>query len=108
MGINEREIDITKNIKIIESLKCELLSDISQLYTSMSEYSTSESAERDDILANMIMITYMLSKRLGISYQALDMKILNKLKLGIIENDNEWYLELVALSKHIEKSRRLD
>lgn len=108
MGMNEKELDITKNIKIIESLKCELLSDLAQLYTGMYDSQSNEALEKDDILANMVMITYILAKRLGIPYHKLDMKILNKLKLGIIQNDNEWYVELATLSKHIEKSRNLD
>lgn len=108
MGINDKELDITKNINIIESLKCELLSDLAQLYAGMHDPHSNEALEKDDILANMIMITYILAKRLGIPYHYLDMKILSKLRLGIIENNNEWYLDLATLSKHIEKSRRLD
>lgn len=103
-----KDLDITKNINIIESLKCELLSDLSQLYISMFDPNSNEANEKEDILSNIIMITYILSKRLGIPYHNLDMKILNRLKLGIIENDNEWYADLVSLSKHIEKSRNLD
>lgn len=109
MDIYKKELDVAKNIKIIESLKCELLSDLSQLYTEMANSDSVEQHEKDDILANMIMVTYMLAKRLGVPYHVLDMKILNKLKVGIIQNgDNEWYKEIAGLSKHIEKSRRLD
>lgn len=109
MGINDKELDITRNINIIESLKCELLSDLAQLYTGMFDPHSNEALEKDDILANMVMITYILAKKLGIPYHALDMKILNKLRLGIIENSNDqWYGELLSLSKHIEKSRRID
>lgn len=108
MASDKKELDITKNINIIESLKCELLSDLAQLYTGMFDPNSTEALEKDDILANMIMITYILSKRLGIPYHMLDLKILNKLRLGIIEGNDEWYGDLVSLSKHIEKSRRLD
>jgi len=109
MEIYERELDIAKNIKVIETLKCELLSDLSQLYTEMAMPENSEPQERDDILANIIMVTYILAKKLGVPYHTLDGKILNKLKVGIIQNgDNEWYKEIASLSKHIEKSRRLE
>ncbi len=107
MAIIDKELDITKNIKIIESLKCELLSDLAQLFVGMNDPMSTEATEKDDILANIIMVTYMLAKKLGVPYHALDMKILNRLKLGILENDNDWYSELVTLSKHIEKSRKL-
>lgn len=105
---NDKELDITKNIHIIESLKCELLSDLSQLYTGMFDPNSEEAFEKDDILANMIMISYILAKRLGIPYHNLDMRILNKLRLGTMENNKQWYGDLISLTKHIEKSRRLD
>ena len=109
MEMYKKELDVAKNIKIIESLKCELLSDLSQLYSGMANPDSMEQQERDDILANMIMVTYMLAKKLGVPYHTLDLKILNKLKVGIIQNsDNEWYKEIAGLSRHIEKSRRLD
>ena len=109
MEMYKKEVDVAQNIKIIESLKCELLSDLSQLYTGMSNPDYMETQERDDILANMIMVTYMLAKKLGVPYHTLDLKILNKLKVGIIQNgDNEWYKEIAGLSRHIEKSRKLD
>ncbi len=108
MAANEKEIDIAKNIHIIESLKCELLSDLAQLYTGMFDSNSNEAFEKDDIIANMIMISYILAKKLGIPYHSLDMKILNKLRLGTMENDKLWYGDLISLSKHIEKSRRLD
>lgn len=108
MRTNEKELDIAKNIHIIESLKCELLSDLAQLYTGMFDSHSNEAFEKDDIIANMIMVSYILAKRLGISYHSLDMKILNKLRLGTMEDDRQWYSDLISLSKHIEKSRRLD
>ena len=37
----------------------------------------------EDTLANIIMITYLLSKRLGISFSEIDYKIKEKIRIGI-------------------------
>ncbi len=108
MALQDKEFDITRNIKIIEWLKSQLLSDVSQLYASMVK-TEADTNDRADLMADMVILTYLLAKRLGVPYTTLDMKIMNKLKVGILENStmDEWYGELVALSKHLEKSRDL-
>lgn len=103
-----KDLDIAKNIKIIEGLKSQILSDVSQMFSIMLEHTKDMPAKMIDILANMILLSYLLGKRLGISYQAMDMKIQSKLKLGIVENNDtssEWYAELAELSKHLDKTR---
>jgi len=39
-----------------------------------------------ETLSNIILICYMLGRRLGVSYNSIEIKINNKIKLGIIEN----------------------
>ena len=39
-----------------------------------------------ETLSNIILISYLLGRRLGISYNAIEMKIENKIKLGLVEN----------------------
>ncbi|HPT76293.1 MAG TPA: MazG-like family protein [Defluviitaleaceae bacterium] len=104
MGIREREFDITRSLKIVEKLKSQMLCDIAQLFSEMVECNEESHEERADLLANIIILTYLLSKRLGISYNTLDMKIYNKLKLGILENmdEQEWFTDLTALMRHLE------
>lgn len=110
MAAQDKELDITKNIKIIEWLKSQLLSDIAQLFSGMVNFQGEKTSDRADTLANMVILTYLLAKRLGIPNHTLDMKIMNKLKLGLLEDNNtdEWYTELMALSKHLDKSRDLN
>lgn len=107
--INNRDIDITKNIKIIETFKAELLSSVSNLYKSLLDNNFT-SKERSEILSNIIIITYLLSDKLGISYNTLDTKVLGQIKLGMLDESNskEWKTALLLLSRHIDKNRDLN
>lgn len=102
------DIDITKNIKIIEWLKSELLTDIANLFKVLVSGMKQEMHEAvSETLSNIILICYILGNRLGISYNAIEIKIENKIKLGIIEKHNveEYYGDLSSLSKHLGISR---
>jgi len=87
MALFDREIDITRNIKIIEWLKSELLTDIANLFKVLVNGVREEVHESvAETLSNIILICYMLGRRLGVSYNSIEIKINNKIKLGIIEN----------------------
>jgi len=108
MPLHDKDIDITRNIKIIEWLKSELLTDIANLFkvlvNGMKE-GVHESVS--DTLSNIILICYLLGRRLGISYNAIELKIENKVKLGLIENHDveKYYGDLSELAKHLNSSR---
>ncbi len=102
--IKELGFDITKNIKTIEILKSRLLSEVAVLYEDMLS-SHSDIDKRADLLSEILILTYILSNKLGITYEDIDKKIKNKLRLGVLEEkktDNE---ELSSLLKHIDKKR---
>lgn len=108
MGIFEKEIDITRNIKIIEWLKSELLTDIANLYKILVNGIKEEINESvAETLSNIILICYLLGRRLGISYNSIEMKIENKIKLGLIEDHDveKHYGDLSELAKHLNSSR---
>lgn len=93
------ELEITKRIRVIEELKCHLLSDVSGLYSEMLK----EEADAPlDTLADIVIITYFLSDNLGISFDGLDLKIANKLKVSLInEKENSpWKSGLAKLYRH--------
>lgn len=108
MAIFERELDITRNIKLIEWLKSELLTDIGNLFrvlvNGMSEEIYDSIAEA---ISNIILISYLLGKRLGISYNAIELKMRAKIKLGLVEDHDmeKYYGDLSELSKHLDSSR---
>jgi len=98
------ELDITKKIKIIEQLKSQLLTDISNIYSNMAS-DDSNIEENIDLLADIIIISYFLSDKLGTSFDGLDIKIKNKLKLAILnEKDNSsWKKELNYLARYFDR-----
>ena len=99
------ELDITSNIKRIEQLKCQLLSQVSELYMNLADSRQSPS-DRNEILANIIIVSYLLSARLNINNAVLDQKIINQLKLGVLE-ENAFYSDMVSLLKHMDRNRSL-
>lgn len=94
------EFDITQNIKLVEKLKSELLSSVSELFSQM--LSPSINNDRSQTLADIIIFTYILANKLGISNNSIDLKVASKLKLNIVEQ-NILYTQSVNLLKHITR-----
>ncbi len=108
MGFFDKTLDITRNIKIIEWLKSELLTDMANLFKVLVNGVREEVHESiSDTLSNIILISYLLGRRLGISYTAIEIKVENKIKLGLIEDHDveKYYGDLSELAKHLNSSR---
>ncbi|SJZ80771.1 MazG-like family protein [Selenihalanaerobacter shriftii] len=96
--------NITKNLKVIEWLKSELLGSVSHLFKVMLK------GNQDKIigtLANLIISTYLLAKRLGISPERLERKVKDNLRENIDQKHQieEWYGDLSLLLKHLVKRK---
>ncbi|OPJ55434.1 MazG-like family protein [Alkalithermobacter paradoxus] len=100
----DRGLEVTRNIKIIEWLKTEILSSVSALYDLMFKGARSTDETVQDVLANIIMVTYLLSKRLGLKYSDIDNKIKEKIRVAIREDHKveKWYGDLTTLKEHIK------
>ncbi len=96
-------MEIAKNIKMIEGLQCELLSLVSQLFLSMQD-SNATTAQRAEILANIEVMVYLLSEKLGVSPKNLDQKAISRMKLGILQQDSseQWRASLLGVLHHLE------
>ena len=108
MAFFDKDIDITRNIRIIEWLKSELLTDMANLFKALVNGVKEEVHDAvSDTLSNIILISYLLGRRLGISYNSIEMKVNNKIKLGLVENHDveKYYGDLSELSKHLNGSR---
>lgn len=104
----DKEIDITRNIKMIEWLKGELISELASLFKILVNGIKEEvHGSIASILSNIILISYLLGKRLGISYNSIEIKMEKKIKIGLIEqNDVEkYYGDLSELSRHLNLCR---
>ena len=79
----EKGSDITKNVKIIEWIKNEILISVSDLFNLIFKGVKPIDDKLQNTLANIIMLTYLLGKRLGISFDEIDYKIKEKSRQGI-------------------------
>ncbi len=98
----EKEFNIAKNVKIIEWLKTEILDSIAGLFKGLQKGSEQVFV---DFLANIIVLTYILGRRLGLSFRELDQEILNKIAQNKETGHQleEWFGDLSALQQHIDK-----
>ncbi len=107
MAPTNKDISITKSIRMIEWLKCELLAGVSSLFELCFKGVQASQDAIADVLANIIMVAYLAGKRLGLKYYDIDYKLEEKLKLGIIEEHEaeKWFGDLSDLSQYIKKNR---
>ncbi|WP_059050424.1 MazG-like family protein [Paenibacillus senegalimassiliensis] len=98
----QREMDVAKRAKVIEWLKTEVVDHVSRLFKALWEGSTSRVT---DSLASLIVSSYILGRRLGVSYQQLDDDILDKLKKHKQEGHQleDWYQDISTLEEHMRK-----
>lgn len=105
----EADIDITRNVKVIEWLKSQVLMDIAVLFKSL--VSGVKEEVRDtiaDSISNIIIVIYLLGKRLGITYNTIELKMEKKIRLGIIEQHDveKYYGDLSELARHLNQNRQ--
>ena len=100
----DRNSDVTKNVKIIEWMKKELILSVGDVFDLIFKGVKPLDEALQDTLANIIMITYLLAKRLGISFSVIDYKIKEKIRIGIDQNHSveSWYGDFSNLKKHME------
>ncbi|MGM0501459.1 MAG: MazG-like family protein [Bacillota bacterium] len=100
-NFNPKDNSITKNLKIIEWLKTELLSNVSSLFKLMIK---NQEEKILAVLANIVMSAYLLAKRLGYSFEQLNRKLEERLKNNIQAQHQieSWYGELSQLLEHFQ------
>lgn len=105
MKTRESELDITKSLRAIEWLKTELLGAVTLVFRSTTRGSEDVIA---DALAQVVLIVYLLGRRLGISFSTLDNRLCSMTKQSISgEHELEtWYGDLSALEKHLTTNKR--
>lgn len=107
--MNSENIDILSNMRVIESYKSYLLSAVADLFATMSKGGSTGMDEIVDELGDIAMLSYLLGKRLGVNYSAIDEKMLKKLKLGVVEENNieKQYQDYSKLMSYIRDGREL-
>lgn len=97
-----KDLDVAKRAKVIEWLKTEVVDHVSRLFKALWEGST---ARVGDSLASLIMSSYILGRRLGVSFRDIDDLLLDKLKKHKQEGHQleDWYQDISALEEHVRK-----
>ncbi len=97
-----KDMDVAKRLKVIEWLKTEVMDYTARLFKSLWEGSTTKVL---DSLASLIVSSYILGRRVGISYKDLDNSILDKLHQFKKEGHQleDWYQDISKLEEHLRK-----
>lgn len=105
MKNKSKEIDITRNMKVIEWLKAELVDSVGALFKALLKTGNNG---KSDALATIIIITYLLGHKIGISFSHIDMKIKSKLgtSLDASYEEEQWYSDLTELLNYLENKKR--
>lgn len=100
-----KEIDIAKNLKTIEWLKAELVDSVAVLFKALLKTGNDMI---EDAVANIIIIVYMLGRRLGLSFHVIDLQVRRKLEASINESQEvgQWYGDLSELLEYLNKQKR--
>lgn len=104
MSAQGRDIDIARNVRIIEWLKAELAGGVASLFRAMLAGGDEAIL---DALAGVVVGCYLLGGRLGFNYARLDLKVEGKIRAGIQEGHelDKWSGDLTALLKHLEERK---
>ncbi len=96
----KNELDITKNLRMVEWLKAELVQSIGALFKSL--LNTSVEAIADALAAVMILI-YLLGSRVGVPFAVLDREVQHKLNqsLGAAAEVDHWHQDMRSLAEHL-------
>lgn len=99
-------MNIAENLKAIEEIKSDILSEVAQLYKKLADYDELESyGHIESSLATIIAMDYILARHLGISHTALDARICELLTMAE-ENSHPLevgFSDMSELSKYIRK-----
>lgn len=96
------ESEILRKIRLIESLKADLVTNVGQLYHGIAKNSHQAIA---DGLASVVVSCYILGKRLGLDFSALDEAVSQKI-IHCIKHEQEvekWFGDYSELQRHCRR-----
>jgi len=99
MKTEQNKIRIGANLKAIDWLKSEILSEVSHLFKNLCSPGENDSYNLvSEIIASIIAMSYTLARRLGISYSSIDSKIVALTKIAE-QNNHELETEFSDMSE---------
>ena len=100
---DKKDMDIIRNLRTIEWLKSEMLASVASLYQLLAKGEDNIKEDLEDLISNIILLSYLLSKRLGLNYEDIDSNLQDKIKLNLIEDHKieKWHGDLSELLEFI-------
>lgn len=105
--INDDNMDIIGNMKAIDNYKTFLLSSVADLFSTMGKGSKANVDDIIDELSEVVILSYLLGKRLSLDYHQIDDRMLKKLKIGLLEENSfdKDYQDYSKLISYIKSGR---
>ncbi|MBU5428332.1 MazG-like family protein [Tissierella pigra] len=105
--MKNKDIDIIKNMKTVEWLKAQLLNTVANLYTTLANGEENTKENLEDTIANLILESLLLGKRLGLSYESIKSTLRDNIQLNLIEEHKieRWYGDLSILLEFIDNHK---
>lgn len=105
MKSNTGDMDIMKNLKIIEWLKAELVASVAALFKAMVKGSEELIL---DCITGIIITTYILGIRVGIPFSRIDLSVKTRLRDNSMKEHEveKWFGDITNLRYYMEENRR--
>src|SRR5690606_29445469 len=105
--MQNKDIDIIKNMRTIEWLKAQLLSSIASLYNTLANGEEYTKENLEDLISNIILEALLLGKRLGLKYEDIEAALRENIKINLIGEHKieKWYGDLSILLEFIDKDK---
>ena len=95
----EKTLNISANLKAVDTIKSVVLYEIANLYRSLSEYSDSCNEKKiGESISTIISTGYILARRVGLTYSDIDRIITDFLDTAI-EDNHELELQFSDMSE---------
>ncbi len=98
-------MNISTNIKAVDNIKSEILSEVAALYKALADYDeVGEYNNVENSISTIIAMDYILARRLGISFKSVDNKISELLTIAE-ENGHELevaFSDMSELKKYVK------
>lgn len=90
--------------KTVEYLKADLIKSVGELFKALIRANAGEIA---DAISNIVIISYILGRRNGVSFQATNQVLGDKITntLQNVDSDLSWYQDLVDLQQYLEERK---
>ncbi len=105
--MENKDIDIIKNMRTVEWLKAQLISTVADLYGTLANGELNTKENLQDVISNLILESLLLGKRLGLTYENMVLALKENIKMNLIEEHKieKSYGDLSILLKFIEENR---